>query len=164
MPVDLSSISYFLPLLVYLLVAVVIGALMIKFKILGESKGVSIFLALFIATIFISAASVRQYVTEIVPWFAVFVIILFFLLFLIAFVGKNAEFMTKGVGVAVVVLAVLAFVFVGVRVFGYALEQYMPGGSSPVSAVSEWIIEPKVLGAILLLAVSGLAAWIVTKK
>jgi hypothetical protein len=55
MAVDTTGITYFLPIISFLLVAVIVYAVFAKLK-LSESKWPIAFLAVFIATIFITVA------------------------------------------------------------------------------------------------------------
>ena len=100
--VDVSGISYFAPLLAFLVVFVIVFALLNKTKLLGENAFIQLFVSFVIGTIFVSAAGVRNYVLVITPWFGALVVSLFFILFIIGFVGKPVEGMTKGVGIAFV--------------------------------------------------------------
>ena len=117
MPADLSLIAYFAPIWVFLAVFGITFGLLYKTKVIGEGRWGLLFVSFVIATIFISAASVQQYVTTIIPWMAVLIIALFFILVLIGFVGKDAGFMNKGIGVGAVILAIVVFVVSGVKVF-----------------------------------------------
>ena len=69
MPVDISGVTYFEPILAFLVVFVVLYAVLAKTKILGEdNKFVNIFASFLVATIFVAAAGVREYVLTITPW------------------------------------------------------------------------------------------------
>ena len=170
MAVDVSQVSYFAPILAYLLVAVVVGAILWKTKLLGDSKWFAIFIALFIATLFISVGGVRAFVQTIVPWFALLMVSLFFLLLIIAFVGKPAKAMTKGIGIAAVVFFVIIFLVSGFFVYSDIVVKYIPGpfygqGADPsVLYFANWLYSSRVVGGILLLLASALVAWILTRK
>ena len=69
--VDVSGISYFAPILAFLIVFVIIFAVLNKTKIFGEvNNWVLLFVSFLVATVFVSAAGVRDYVLTITPWFA----------------------------------------------------------------------------------------------
>ena len=79
MAVDISGIAYFAPIFAFLLVFAVVFAVLWKLKIIGESKWGILFVSFLIATIFISAAGVKDYVLSVTPWFAILILSLFFI-------------------------------------------------------------------------------------
>src|SRR3989344_383893 len=117
MAVDLSGITLIAPIIAYLLVFLVSAAILFKTEVLGENRWVQIFVSLLIASLFVAFAGTREYVLTIVPWFAVLVISLFFVLFLVGFLGGGADFMKKGIGVVVIVIIGLIFLVSGFVVF-----------------------------------------------
>ncbi len=157
MAVDISGISYFAPLLAFLVVFVIVFALMNKTKLLGENVFIQLFVSFLISTIFISGAGVRDYVLTITPWFAVLVISLFFVLFVIGFVGKPAEFMQKGTGITFVILLIVIFLFSGFVVFSEFLLPFLPGGPR------SWIYSTRVVGALLLIVISFIVSWVLVR-
>jgi hypothetical protein len=168
MVADVSFVTYFAPILAYLLVALVVGAVLLKYELVGQAW-VAVLIALIVASFFVSFGGVQRYVVTISAWFAVLAVALLFLLFLLAFVKGKAEF-PAGLGVGVVIVALLVFVIAGMQVFSHTLGPYLPGsvaygsGNPAVGGAVEWAISPQVLGGLLLLIVSGLAAWVLTKK
>lgn len=169
MPADATVIAYFAPIWAFLAVFVIMFALLAKTELLGKSKWLNLFVSFVIASIFVSAASVQQYVLTIVPWMAVLVISLFFILVLIGFIGKG-EWMHKGIGIVVVIAAVVVFIVSGVKVFYTVISPYFPGstdyglGASANGLVfSDWFFSGPVLGAIFLLALSGIISWVLVK-
>ncbi len=164
--VDVSFVPYFGPILAYLLVAMVIGAVLWQTKLLGGGKGLAVFVALVVATIFIAAGGVVDFVLIATPWIAALIISLFFLLLLFGFAGikKDAGF-GKGIGIAVVIIAVLIFLISAFVVYSSVLTQYIPGTNAYVgNEASELFFSPRIIGAVLLLIVAGLASWIVLKS
>ncbi len=169
MAADVSAITYFAPIAAFLLIFIVVFAVLAKYEVLGDSKFVNIIVGLIIASLFVSFAGLRDYVVTVVPWIAVLIIALFFILLLIAFIGKNAEFMTKGVGLIVVILLVVIFIVSAFVVFS-DLSSYLPGpgfgtGESLRATIFfDWLYSARVLGAILLLVLSILVAWFLAKS
>lgn len=166
MAVDVSGIAYFAPILSFLLVFFIVFAVLKGTKILGEHLFVQLFISFIIATLFITIAGVRQYVETIAPWFAVLIIALFFLLFLTGF--AKADFMNKGIGIAVVVVLVIIFLISGIVVFGNTIAPYLPGSDFPggnpeTLRLLDWLYSGRVLGAVLLLIVAGIVSWILAK-
>jgi len=79
MSVDVSAITYFAPILSFLIVFVIMAALLHKTEILGKSVGLNLFVSFLIATVFVAAASVRQVVLDVIPWFVVLLLAVFFI-------------------------------------------------------------------------------------
>jgi len=169
MPADATAIAYFAPIWAFLIVFIIMFALLTKSKILGESRWLNLFISFVIASIFISAAGVQQYVLTVVPWMAVLVLSLFFILLLIGFIGKDADFMNSKMGIVVVIVAIVVFVVSGIKVFYSIISPYLPGSLSVVDAdpntlmLFDWLFSGPVLGAILLLVLSGLVSWVLVK-
>ena len=109
MVAEISSITYFAPIAAFLIVFVIAYAILSKIEILGDNKWVNLFISLFIATLFVSMAGAREYIQTVVPWFAVLLVSLVFILVLTGVVGKDAEFMKKGIGIAFVIALGLVF-------------------------------------------------------
>ena len=168
--VDTSFIAYFAPILVFLIVTLVVAALLNKTEILGKSAWLNIFIALAVASIFISVAGAQRYVLTIIPWAVILAISFFFILVLLGLVGKEADFMHKGLGIGFAVLLIIAFLVSGVVVFSSYITPYLPGSinygygtDENVFRFVDWIFSPSILGAILLLIVSAIAATVLVK-
>lgn len=151
---DLSLIQNYLPILSFLLVFTIVFALLAKYKILGESKFVNLFVAFLVSTIFVSLTNAREYVISITPWFAVFIIVSLFILALVGFSGKVPEGFTKGLGVVLVVALLAVFL----------ISAYNTFSSTPFAeSISEWISKPRIYGALILLVVSAIVSWVLIK-
>ena len=152
--VDLSLIQAYLPILSFLLVFTVLFAVLAKYKILGESKFVNLFVSFIIATIFVSLTSAREYVISITPWFAVFIIVSLFLLAISGFAGKIPEGLNKGLGIILVIGLLIVFL----------VSAYFTFSSAPfVVGVGDWIARPQIYGALLLVVLGALVSWILVK-
>lgn len=162
---DLSGIEYFLPILSFLVVFIIIFAVLNKTKIIGENKWWQLFVSFVFATIFISAAGARDYVLNIIPWFAILIVSFVLILAVVAFIGKPIENMSKGLGIAFIIILILAFLVSAIFVFSDYIGPYLPwnypaGGGS---VLVDWLYSPRVFGAILLLIVSAVVSWILVK-
>ena len=155
MALDISWISYFAPLWAFLIVFVILFALLYRTKLLGENAWLQLFISFLISTIFVSAAGVRDYVLTITPWFALLIVSLFFVLFIIGFVGKPSEFMQKGVGIAFVLVLIVIFLVSGFIVFSDVLGPYLPGNPA-----GDLIYTSRVFGALLLLVICAIVSWV----
>ncbi len=152
--VDVSLIQTYLPILSFLLVFTVVFAILAKYKIIGESKFVNLFVSFLIATIFVSLTSAREYVVSITPWFAVFVIVSLFLLSLLGLFGKVPEGLKTGVGVVTVIALLIVFL----------ISAYYTFSSTPFFvALSDWVSKPRVYGILLLVLSSALVSWVLIK-
>lgn len=145
--IDLSPINEALPLIGFLLVVVLIYGVLQKSK-LFEHWFIQVFLAFLVALIFIVFVSAREYVQQIVPWAVVLIVCLFFLFLIIGFIGKDASFMTKGLGAFFVFLLLIGFLITAVRVFPDFFEQFYN---------SKWYT------AVILVVVCGLVGWALVK-
>ncbi len=168
MAVDISGLSYFAPILAFLVVLTILFALLNKTKLLGENAGIQLFISFVIATIFVSAAGVREYVLTITPWFGLLIVSLFFILFIIGFVGKPIEGMTKGIGAGFVFALIIVFLVSGFVVFSELIAPYLPGssgqGADPgLFRLSREIYTTRAFGAILLLVIGGIASWVLVR-
>jgi hypothetical protein len=169
MAVDLAGISYFGPLLAFLVVLAVVFAVLNRTKVLGEHVWGQMFVSFVLATIFVSAAGVRDYVLTITPWFAALIVSLFFLLLLVGFVGDKAEFMHKGIGIISVLVLVIIFLVSGFIVFSESIAPYLPGasgeGADPqLFDFSRNIYETRIFGALLLLVIGGIVSWVLVRS
>jgi len=168
MVVDVSGISYFAPILAFLIVFIILFALLNKTKLIGENAFFQIFVSFVIATVFVSAAGVREYVLTITPWFALLVVSLFFILFIIGFVGKPVEGMTKGIGIFFVVVLIIIFLVSGFVVFSDFIAPYLLGGTGDgvdpaLFILSREFYSSRVFGAILLLGIGIFVSWILSR-
>lgn len=159
MAADITGISYFAPLMAFLIVFIIMFALLYKTKLLGENAWVQLFMSLIVATVFVSAAGVRDYVLTITPWFGVLVVSLFFILFIVGFVGKPAEFMQKGIGIIAVLILIIIFLVSGFIIFSESIRPFLPGGS-----VGQEIYSSRVFGALLLVVISAIVSWVLVRN
>ncbi len=170
MALDISGLTYFMPVYGFLLVFIIMYALFAKTNIFGGVKFIDFLVAFVIATIFVTATSVRQYVETVVPWIALLIVALFFILLIIGFSQKDITSMMKpGLAWAFIIIVVLVFLIAGIKVFGSVLEPYLPGSSSEggnnvLVTLTQFLYSQRFLGSFLLLLIAGLAAWIITKK
>jgi len=166
---DGLGLGIWVPILAFLFVFVIMFALLMKTKVLGESPWIVVFISLFIAIIFASVGSVRQLVLGIVPWFAVLVIILFSILVLIGFIGGGAEGIAgKGLGLIFIIIFLVIVLILGLNVFGGDASAYLPG---PFFGVGEdtspgfllffsWLYSPRIASSIGLIISAIVVTWI----
>lgn len=172
MAADVSSFVYFAPILAFLAVFGIMIAVLHKTKLLGDKIPVNIFVSFVIASIFITAGSVRQLVLNVIPWFAVLLIALFLIMTLVGFMGKTEAVVGKGMGWVFVVLLIIIFLVSGIKVFSNSLAPYLPDatygdvsyGNPTLINFFSWLYSPRVKGFILLIGVAALVTWILVRK
>jgi hypothetical protein len=169
MAADVSAIAFFAPIAAFLLVFLVSYAVLMKTKIIGEGRWVLLFVSFLIASIFVASGGVLDFVQTFVPWVAVLLISLFFIMMLIFFMGKEVSFLQKPIGVLVIVALGIIFIVSAFGVFNDVLIGYLPGpgfgstGDAGALSLLDWIYSPRVSGAILLIVISAGVAWVLVK-
>ncbi len=169
MPMDITFITYFLPLFAFLLVFVIIYALLSKTEVLGESKFVHILVSFIIAIIFISVSSIRQYVTSVVPWFSVLIVAIFFILLIVGFSQKDFTIIKPWFTWVFVILLIIVFLVAAVKVFNKQLGPYLPeSDEEPDSSfglrLKNFLYSQEFLGTLLLLVIAVIVSWVITKE
>lgn len=168
MVADLSGFSYFVPIFGFLLVTIVVYALLTKLKILGDNDVISLFVAFIIGIIFVSVTSVRTVVENVVPWFAMLIIALFFIFVIIGFSQGKFEKSPAWLMWVFVIVLVGIFLVSLMKVFGNVVYPYLPGTPAPGDEFSaklkEFFYSSRFLGALLLLVIAAITAKILLKK
>lgn len=158
MVLDISGIGYLMPLYGFLIVFIVVYALLMKTKLLGGVMWIDLIIAIIIAAIFSTFASAQTYVQNIVPWFAVILIILFLILALIGMGGKITDIFKPGFLWIFIIVLILAFIFAAVKVFPSSF------GSAWNSLADFAKTKAKIFGAIVLIVIAVIVGWIIVKK
>jgi len=170
MAADVSAFVYFAPILAFLIVFAIMLAILHKTKLIGENIYVQLFFSFVIATVFVTATSVRQLVLNVIPWFAVLIIALFLMMALIGFMGKTDTMIGKGFAWIFVILLIITFLVSGIKVFSSTVGPYIPGsptagtGDPTLTNFFDWLYSPQVAGAILLIIVAALVSWVLVKS
>jgi hypothetical protein len=155
---SVSMIGYFMPIFAFLLVFIVIYALLIKTKVLGDNQPVILFVSFILSSFFVIQASLVEFVRFTSGWFSLVVIVVFFLIALLGFLpGKEPfEFLGKGNWFSWAVLGVVVAVFIisAVYVFNWAVNWGM---------VQSWF-DTGWFGMILLLVIAAIVSFKITKK
>ncbi|MDP4039200.1 MAG: hypothetical protein Q8P57_01310 [Candidatus Pacearchaeota archaeon] len=163
------AVGYLSPVLAFLVVFVVLFAILMKTKLLGDEKLIQILVSFVVASIFVVSDNLRSFVLEIVPWFAVLLMLLFFILIFVNFLGKG-EIAGKGIGWVFIVLMFFVFIGVGFKIFAGGFAPYLPGyfygyeGNPALLGFTDWLYSPRIAGAIILLVVGGIVSWFLVKK
>lgn len=153
MAVDFTPFTEILPLLTFLVVFILAFAVLNKTKVV-ENAFMQLLIAFLLSTIFITAAGAREYVEAVTPWFAVLLVCLFFIMALMGFIGKDVDFMKKGVGGAFVVILIIAFIVSGILIFSTGLQPYL----------GAFFTSPRLYSAILLIVIAAAIGWALLKS
>ena len=151
--IDFTPFSQILPLLTFLVVFILVFAVLNRTKVI-ENAFMQLLIAFLLSTIFITAAGAREYVEAVTPWFAVLLVCLFFIMAIMGFIGKDVDFMKKGVGGAFVAILIIAFVISGILIFSTGLRPYF----------GLFFSSPRLYSAILLLVIAGVVGWALMKS
>jgi len=139
-------------------ITIVIYALLIKTKVLGDNYIVAIFISLILAGFFIVEASLVEFIKFSSAWFSTGVVLVFFILLLLAFLpGKEPlEFLTKGNWFAWVILGAIVALFIvsSAYVFNWALNWGM---------IQDWF-HTEWFGMILLIIIAIIVSVVLAKS
>lgn len=151
--VSVSAIGYFAPVFAFLLVFIVIYALLKQTKILGGNEAIMLFVSFILAAFFIVEVNLVEFVQFSSAWFGTFVIGIFFLLVVLAFIPgiKIGEFLGKNDWFAWSILAIVVVFFIisAAYVFNWAINW----GMFKDWFSSDWF------GMILLLVIAAIVSW-----
>ena len=169
MAIDLSGLSFFMPVVSFLFVFVVIYALLVKTKIIGDSNFVHLLISFIVAIVFISFSSMELFVRTVIPWFAVLIIVLFLVLLLGLFSSKDWV-PQSWLGWVFVGLLGLVFLISAIKVFNpvfhpdLILTSGVGGyGNYLGGQVIDFFTSSKVAGSFLLIIVAVVVSWVLTK-
>jgi hypothetical protein len=164
--IDLSGLNYLLPIFSFLLVFVVAYAVLLKTKIVGDSNYTQLFTAFLIATVFVLALKPRDFILSIVPWFAIIIVMAFFILALTGFVGESGKKLGEGISKGLIVALLVLFVISAFFVFSDYYAPYLPGGSggnSNISGFFSWFYNSRIFGGVILILISLIVSWVLVK-
>jgi hypothetical protein len=155
---SVSAIGYFMPIFAFLLVFIVIYAILIQTKVLGGSQPIMLFVSFILASFFIVEASLVEFIQFSSAWFGVFVMAIFFLVVILAFIPgiKIGEFFGKNNWFAwtLFVLMIIFFISSSAYVFNWVVNWGL---------LREWFYSDW-FGMILLLIIAGIVSFVLAKK
>jgi hypothetical protein len=166
MAINISGLNFFMPIFSFLLVFVIVYALLVKFKLLGESQFVNVLVSFIVAVVFMSFSSLKLYVETIIPWFVVLLVVVFLVLIMGLFVSKDwspkSWFSWIIIGVLIIIFLISA-IYVFNPVFHPDLGVASGEGTSLLEQLGGYL-EGGFLGSLLLLVIAGIVAWVLTRK
>lgn len=161
-----SSLVFIMPLLAFLFIFIVSFALFSKTKILGGSEVTNVLISFLISIIFVVNPPATKFTLATIPWIAVLMVVLLFILLILTFVKGNIEDIVKSKIVALILVAAVLLVFLGaaVNVFGPLINVVSSGSLEPIQNTAlELFLSPAVLGAIVLVIIAGITYYFLTK-
>ena len=157
-------LAYIMPLLAYLFVFTLVYALLAKTKILGDNAFMHFLLSVVVAAIFILSPMATKFTAVTVPWVAIFIFMVFFILLVITFVRGNIDDIVKSPVIAIIVSVIILIIFIisSINVFGPLVSQgYF---STEGQQAFDFFTNPQFYGLVVLLVIAGIVSWTVTKK
>ena len=170
---DVSTLSLVTPIFVFLLIFVLVYAIVLKTKILGENNALMVTAALSVAVISMFAgSSVPQFIINTVPWIVALFIGLLFLIFIYLFLGGSSEKeIMEQLGLKWVVFVILiVIVFIGlVQVIRLSPLQQSQGGNLTSEdtfkqEIVSTLVHPRILGALFLMIIAAFAVKLLTDQ
>jgi hypothetical protein len=165
MAIDISGLVFFMPIFSFFFVFLIIFAILAKSQILGESKWINVLISFIMASIFMFFSSNVTYVQTVVPWFVVLLVVVFLVILMTAFVTKDWDkLLNPGLAWVVVVILVIIFLISAIYVFNPVLHPDYGLASGDGPSILSQISSSKVFGGILLIIITAIVAWLITKK
>ncbi len=158
------SLAYFAPILAFLLVIVLVYALLAKTKVLGENNSLNFLISFVIAIIFMITPLARTYALKVTPWLAVFLVTLFFFILIISFTGDTGILKSRWLSIAIIVILLALFVVAGINIFGSLINHYLSFIGLSLGEVKDKILQPTILGILVLLVIGVALSFWLTKK
>ncbi len=161
-----ASLIYLMPLLAFFFVFIVSYALFAKTKILGNSEMINFFTSFLVAVIFFLSPAATKFTVTTIPWIAVLMFVLAFVLLILTFVQGKVDDLVKSPAVALILVAVVLLVFIAaaVNVFGPLINLITSGEVADASGPAAFFFSPSVLSAAALLVVAAITTYILTRS
>jgi len=157
-------LAYIMPLLAYLFIFTLVYALLAKTRVLGDNKFVHFMLSIIVAIIFILSPMATQFTALTIPWIAIFMFMIFFILLIITFVRGKIDDIVKSKFIAIIIAVIILIIFIisAINVFGPLVSQgyFSPEGQGAFN----FFTNPQFYGLAVLLIIAGILSWIVTQK
>jgi len=157
MALDLTLFGYLSPIFVFILVFVLLYATLLKTKFLSEKVGLNGLVAFSMAFLFIIFPFLKEVLMQAVPWIIIIFLCIAIILMVQMFMGYTQESITtwmasNSFGLVITIIVVIVFLGALVKVFSTPDAQAAMGGLNHVVKV---ILNPKILGAVLILLVAA---------
>jgi len=169
MALDISGISFFMPVFGFLFVFLVVYAILLKSKIFGDIPFAYFLVSFAMSVIFMSFSSLELYVRTIIPWFVILFIIVFLVLLIAGFSTKSLDkIMTSKFAWFIVAVLVIIFLIAAIRVFNPIFHPDLVIASGEGTSLGEQVKgffgSSKWAGSLLLFLIAAVVAWFISKK
>jgi len=156
-----TGLEIFLPVISFLVVMIIVAVVLISLKF---NKAISVILAFLIAILFVSFVGTRNFISNIVPGFAVILVCLFLVIVMLGFAGSKMGFGAIPMGIIFVIIFFLFMIGAAFFTFYDNIHAYLPGntdvGSNPsAEAFTNWFYTARIAGAVLFIIIAALVAW-----
>jgi hypothetical protein len=151
----ISGLNFLMPVFSFLFVFIVVYALIIKTKVLGENKTIALFISFILAVFFIVNLDMRDYLRSGAAWIAIFLVCLFLIITLITFTHGNIDAIKQPwLAWTLLVILILFFIISSTYFFSWTLNWERVWG---------WF-DTQWFGFVLLLVVAGVVSWVLSRK
>lgn len=163
--IDVSGLTFFMPVFSFLLVTFIVYAILLATKILGDNKLFLGLVSVILGVVFICFSSLELYVRTVTPWVAVLIVVVFFVLLVGGFAGGKVDWIAKTwFGILVIILVVIIFLIAAIKVFNPVLhpDLIITGGEDGpgiIVQLEDFFNGGRWLGSILILIVAVLVVW-----
>jgi hypothetical protein len=156
-----AGLEIFIPLVTFLVSAIIIAVILIALKF---PKSISIILAILIAIVFSSYVGTRNFLSNIIPGFAVILVVLFLMMVILGFAGGKLGFGAMPLGIIAIIIFFLFILGAAFFTFYDDIHNYLPGNTADASNPDaarfvDWFYTARIAGAILFIIIAALAAW-----
>ncbi len=152
-------------LLAFLLVFFVTYALLAKTKLIGDNNFIHLISSLLIAAVFVASPNAKELTIVTIPWLAVLIVVVFVVILLFTFLHGKLEDVVESPLVSIIIIIIILVIFLtaAINVFGPFLSQYLPGPNQKAGIIS-FILNPAVLGGVVLTIIAAIASYVLTKE
>ncbi len=162
---DIGLLKFLLPVFSFILIWVISYAILVKTKILGESKGMNAFAAFAVAIIFLFTPEASDLIRMTLPWFIVVIIFVAVVFMMFMFLGVKEDKMAAvleypTVMWSLIIICVAIIVFALAQIFGSPIQAIYAGDGGEAGLmgdIGKIVFHPKVLGAVILLLIASQA-------
>src|SRR3989344_1227023 len=157
--IDITGIYLFMPIFSFLFVFLIIYALLIKFKILGDSQFVNLLISFVISIFFMSFSGVDLYIRTLIPWFVVLLVCVFLILLIGGFASGKIESIQRNATMWISVGILIAIILiVAIKVFNPILhpDLIVTSGEDGTSLLGQlrYIVDTQIAGSLILIIVA----------
>lgn len=174
--IELGLLEQFSNIFALIFIFLVVYSVLELTKVLGQNRGVHSLVALMVAFLSAINPNILKVISNISPWFVLFIVFIMFLFLSASFAGFSQENVIQALGAKpgatfwIILVSILILALVMGNVFGQTfLEQYTgggggnetingggtAGGGSFQENVGNTLFHPKVLGLILIFLIAS---------